>query len=93
MPRLFAEVVLPHLDAAFNYARWLTRDDVEAEEVVQDVTVFVWPESDTRVRANDVETIRGFNVRHWTANAMSFWAVTDAAPADLEAFKQAFGGR
>jgi anti-sigma factor RsiW len=25
MPRLsFEEVVLPHLDAAFNYARWLT---------------------------------------------------------------------
>ena len=26
MPRgAFQEVVLPHLDAAFNYARWLTR--------------------------------------------------------------------
>jgi RNA polymerase sigma-70 factor (ECF subfamily) len=28
--------VLPHLDAAFNYARWLTRNDADAEDVVQD---------------------------------------------------------
>src|SRR5262252_705750 len=39
MSRPFDEVVLPHLDAAFNYARWLTRSDVEAEEVVQDAYV------------------------------------------------------
>jgi RNA polymerase sigma-70 factor (ECF subfamily) len=34
--RDFEESVLPHLDAAFNYARWLTRNDAEAEDVVQD---------------------------------------------------------
>jgi RNA polymerase sigma-70 factor (ECF subfamily) len=37
--RLFEETVLPHLDAAFNYARWLTRNDAEAEDVVQDACV------------------------------------------------------
>jgi RNA polymerase sigma-70 factor (ECF subfamily) len=37
--RLFEEIVLPHLDAAFNYARWLTRNDAEAEDVVQDACV------------------------------------------------------
>jgi DNA-directed RNA polymerase specialized sigma24 family protein len=35
----FEETVLPHLDAAFNYARWLTRNDLEAEDVVQDACV------------------------------------------------------
>ena len=40
MPRLsFEEAVLPHLDAAFNYARWLTKNDVDAEDVVQDAYV------------------------------------------------------
>jgi len=39
MARAFAETVLPHLDAAFNYARWLTRNDAEAEDVVQDACV------------------------------------------------------
>ena len=38
-PRVFEEIVLPHLDAAFNYARWLTRRDAEAEDVVQDACV------------------------------------------------------
>src|SRR6202158_5247279 len=37
MPRQsFEEIVLPHLDAAFNYARWLTRSEADAEDIVQD---------------------------------------------------------
>jgi RNA polymerase sigma-70 factor (ECF subfamily) len=40
MPRRsFEEVALPHLDAAFNYARWLTRNEADAEDVVQDAYV------------------------------------------------------
>jgi RNA polymerase sigma factor (sigma-70 family) len=33
--RRFEEAVLPHLDAAHNLARWLTRSDRDAEDVVQ----------------------------------------------------------
>jgi RNA polymerase sigma-70 factor (ECF subfamily) len=32
----FEQTVLPHLDAAYNLARWLTRDDHDAEDVVQE---------------------------------------------------------
>ena len=32
----FAQVMLPHLDAAYNLARWLIRDPSIAEDVVQD---------------------------------------------------------
>jgi RNA polymerase sigma-70 factor (ECF subfamily) len=39
MARSFEEVVLPHLDAAFNYARWLTKNEADAEDVVQDAYV------------------------------------------------------
>ena len=35
----FDEVVLPHLDAAYNLARWLVRDPVLAQDVVQDAAV------------------------------------------------------
>jgi RNA polymerase sigma factor (sigma-70 family) len=35
-PPDFDSIALPHLDAAYNLARWLTRDPAEAEDVVQD---------------------------------------------------------
>jgi RNA polymerase sigma-70 factor (ECF subfamily) len=35
-PTRFDALVLPHLDAAYNLARWLTRDTHDAEDVVQD---------------------------------------------------------
>ena len=37
--RAFEDTVLPHLDAAFNYARWLTKNHAEAEDVVQEACV------------------------------------------------------
>ena len=56
MPRSFEEVVLPHLDAAFNYARWLTKNEADAEDVVQDAYV----------RAlRFFSSLRGENARAW----------------------------
>jgi RNA polymerase sigma-70 factor, ECF subfamily len=37
--RHFEQKVLPHLDAAYNLARWLTRNPSDAEDVVQDACV------------------------------------------------------
>jgi RNA polymerase sigma-70 factor (ECF subfamily) len=34
--RLFEEVILPHLNAAYNLARWLTRNEHDAQDVVQE---------------------------------------------------------
>ena len=47
---------MPHLDAAFNYARWLTKNEADAEDVVQDAYV----------RAlRFFSTLRGENARAW----------------------------
>ena len=35
----FEELVLPHLDAGYNLARWLARDVNDAEDVIQDACV------------------------------------------------------
>ncbi len=33
---LFEETILPHLDAAYNLARWIMNDDQDAEDMVQE---------------------------------------------------------
>ena len=38
----FESRVLPHLDAAYNLARWLTRDATLADDVVQDAMLRAW---------------------------------------------------
>jgi RNA polymerase sigma-70 factor (ECF subfamily) len=39
LSRKFEDAVMPHLDAAFNYARWLTKNEADAEDLVQEACV------------------------------------------------------
>ncbi len=52
----FAALALPHLDAAYGLARWLTRNDADAQDVVQDAYLRAF-------RAFD--GLRGDDIRPW----------------------------
>jgi anti-sigma factor RsiW len=46
------------------------------------INVFLWPAADAATPV-DARSIRGFNVRHWTRDGMSFWAVSDLNDLEL----------
>ena len=35
----FEQTILPHLDAAYNLARWLTRNEQDAQDMVQEASL------------------------------------------------------
>ena len=51
------------------------------------INVFVWPE--TQPVSPAAESLRGFQVQHWTRDQMAFWAVSDLNQAELGEFARA----
>jgi RNA polymerase sigma factor (sigma-70 family) len=54
--RRFEAQVLPHLDAAYRFARWLTRSPDDAEDVVQDAFLRAY---------RGFDTLRGSDIKGW----------------------------
>jgi anti-sigma factor RsiW len=52
------------------------------------INLVIWPQS-TSTAADDVRSIRGFQLRHWSRDGMSFWAVSDLNEAELADFEHA----
>ena len=55
-PGSFEQVALPHLDAAYNLARWLTRNEPDAQDVVQEAYLRAF---------RHFSDFRGGNARAW----------------------------
>jgi anti-sigma factor RsiW len=54
------------------------------------INLFVARHLDAEHGGAKVETMHGFNVRHWTQGGLAFWAVSDINPDELEEFGQKF---
>jgi len=54
--RRFEQFVLPHLDAATNHARWLARNNPEADDIVQDAMLRAF---------RSFDSFRGDNAKPW----------------------------
>src|SRR5689334_6069341 len=52
----FEETVMAHLDAAYGFARWLTRDERNAEDIVQEACLRAF---------RFLDNLRGDNARAW----------------------------
>lgn len=75
--------LLPHLDAAFNLARWLTRDDSDAEDVVQEACLRA-----TRYFAG----FKGVDARSWflaiVRNTCYTWLTRNRSPEAVTVFDE-----
>jgi RNA polymerase sigma factor (sigma-70 family) len=84
--RRFERFFVPHLDAAHNFARWLTRDERNAEDVVQEACLRAF---------KFIESFQGDDGRAWllgiVRNTYYTWlkrnkVATLAVPFDEESF-------
>lgn len=53
------------------------------------INLFVWRGGEGEPAGGSV-AVRGYSLVHWTSGGLSYWAVSDAAPSELEAFREAY---
>jgi RNA polymerase sigma-70 factor (ECF subfamily) len=92
--RRFETLALPHMDAAYNLARWLSRSPVEADDIVQDAMLRAFRAFDgfrggdikawllTIVRNCWLSTITGSRRRAHASLEDQELPATDASPED-----------
>jgi RNA polymerase sigma-70 factor (ECF subfamily) len=85
--RQFRDAALPHLDDAYNLARWLTRNAQDADDVVQDAYMRAYQFFDG---------FRGANARAWiltiVRNSYYAWARKTRAQATVPLHTAPAGG-
>ena len=80
---LFEALFLPHLEAAYNLARWLVRTDVDAEDIVQEAYLNA---------LKGFKGFRGTNARGWlmtiVRNTAYSWVKKHSSPSNIVRFDE-----
>jgi anti-sigma factor RsiW len=54
------------------------------------INLFVAQTASTERRAAKIDTVQGFNIRHWSDRGLNYWAVSDLAKDELAEFGDKF---
>jgi len=54
------------------------------------INLFVAQTANTERRSAKIETVQGFNIRHWSDRGLNYWAVSDLASDELAEFGEKF---
>jgi RNA polymerase sigma factor (sigma-70 family) len=79
----YEDALLPHLDAAYNLARWLTRDERDAEDVVQEAYLRAF---------KHFSAFKGGDARPWlltiVRNTFYTWVHHNRLPKEMTPFEE-----
>ncbi len=75
--RRFEAVVLPHLDAAYRYARWLSRSPDDADDIAQEAILRAF---------RGFDALRGSDVKSWLLTIVRNCHLTAAKQQQRRAF-------
>ena len=73
----FEAIVLPHLDAAYRFARWLSRSPGDADDVVQEAILRAF---------RGFDTLRGSDVKAWLLTIVKNCHLTAVTQQQRRAF-------
>jgi RNA polymerase sigma factor (sigma-70 family) len=83
----FERAVLPHLNAAYNLARWLTRDDFDAQDVLQESCMRAY---------HYLDGFRGENAKSWLLTIVRHtcysWLEKNRADNSMKVFDEQLHG-
>jgi anti-sigma factor RsiW len=57
------------------------------------INLFVWRSAPPRLPFGALRPRAGYNLVHWTAGGLEFWAVSDVNGEELQRFRSAFAQR